>query len=484
MSGSGRIGPAGGGDPAPDVLKAWLEPFRTLFTAPTWTLALILVMGALLAPGKRTVTSCLRITGRAMIPNFGSYHQVLNRARWNPREVSRRLALLLVGRLLDRDEPVIVGLDDTIERRWGPCISARSIYRDPVRSSHGHFVKVSGLRWLSFMLLTPLPWLPGIKALPFLGILAPSEGWSARQGLRHKTLPERARQGMLLILRWLPHRSVVFVGDCSFGTHELAHAIGRRATLISRLRLDAGLFAPPEPRKPGERGRPRIKGKPLPKLRTRLDDPDAVWTPVTAPVWYGGKKNKTLEILSGTALWHRPGTPPKSIRWVLVRDPQGRREPQAFFSTDPEMDPARIIAVFVRRWQIEVTFQEARAHLGVETQRQWSDKAIERTTPALLGLYSLVCLWAGDILAKSPHPFKAFWYEKTSFTFSDAIAAVRTQLWLDCIFQRSPADRERPEIPPPGTAGSLVCGLVDQGDLPMVPPGKVKRMIETLCYAA
>ena len=148
------------------------------------------------------------------------------------------------------------------------------------------------------------------------------------------------------------------------------------------------------------------------------------------------------------------------------------------------MEPAWIIAVFVRRWQIEAAFQEARAHLGVETQRQWSDKAIERTTPALLGLYSLVCLWAGDILAKSPHPFKAFWYEKTSFTFSDAIAAVRTQLWLDCIFQRSPADRERPEIPPPGTAGSLVCGLVDQGDLPMVPPGKVKRMIETLCYAA
>ena len=334
------------------------------------------------------------------------------------------------------------------------------------------------------MLPAPLPWLPGIKALPFLGILAPSEGWSARRGLRHKTLPERARQGMLPIPGWLPHRSVVFVGDCSFGTHELARAIGRRATLISRLRAGAGLFAPPEPRKPGERGRPRIKGKPLPKLRTRLDDPDAVWTPVTAPVWQGGKKNKTLEILSGTALWHRPGTPPKSIPRVLVRDPQGRREPQAFFSTDPEMDPARIIAVFVRRWQIEAAFQEARAHLGVETQRQWSDKAVERTTPALLGLYSLVCLWAGDILAKSPHPFKAFWYEKTSFTFSDAIAAVRTQLWLDCIFQRSPADRERPEIPPPGTASSLVCGLVDQGDLPMVPPGKVKRMIETLCYAA
>lgn len=481
MSGTGE---AHAGDPAPDVLKVRLEPFRALFTAPTWTLALTLVMGALLAPGKRTVTSCLRITGRAMAANFGCYHKVLNRARWTPRKLSRQLILLLIGQLLDKDQPVIIGLDDTIERRWGPRINARGIYRDPVRSSRGHFVKVSGLRWLSFMLLTPLPWLPGIKALPFLTLLAPSERWAQGQGVRHKPLTERARQVMLLILRWLPDRSVIFVGDSSFGTHELAHAVGRRATLISRLRLDASLFAPPQPRKTGQRGRPRIKGKPLPKLRTRLNDPDAAWTPITIGNWYGGKKNKTLETLSGTALWHRPGTPPKSIRWVLVRDPDGEREPQAFFSTDPDIKPEKIIAIFVRRWQIEVTFQEARAHLGVETQRQWSDLAIERTTPALLGLYSLVCLWAGDILARSPHPFKAAWYQKTLFTFSDAIAAVRTEIWLDCIFQRSPPDPERKEIPPHGTATSLVCGLADENNLPMVPPGKIKRMIETLCYAA
>ena len=477
-------GPAPAGDPVPDILKAWLAPFRDAFSLPTWQHVLVLVLGALLAPGKRTVTACLRITGRSMIANFGSYHQVLNRARWNPREVSRRLILLLAGSLPGKDEPVVIGLDDTIERRWGPRISARGIYRDPVRSSHGHFVKVSGLRWLSFMLLTPLPWLPGVKALPFLTMPAPSERWSERQGMRHKTLPERARQGMLLILRWLPGRSVIFVGDCSFGTHELAHAIGRRATLISRLRLDASLFAPPEPRRPGEKGRPRIKGKPLPKLRARLDDPGAVWTPVTAAAWYGGKKNKTLEILSGAALWHRTGTPPKSIRWVLVRDPEERREPQAFFSTDPGMAPERIIAVFVRRWQIEVTFQEVRAHLGVETQRQWSDLAIERTTPALLGLYSLVCLWAGDILARSPHPFQAAWYEKTLFTFSDAIAAVRTQLWLNCIFQHSRPDPERRKILPGGIDEKLVCGLAAENDMAEVPPETIKRMVETLCYAA
>ena len=316
------------GDPVPDRLHIWLEPFRSAFTAPTWRLVLVLVMGALLAPGKRTVSACLRITGRAMATNYSSYHQVLNRARWKPRDLARRLARSLVEHLLDKTDPVIIGLDDTIERRWGARIRARGIYRDPVRSSHGHFVKSSGLRWLSFMLLTPLPWLPGIKALPVLTLLAPSDQWARHMGRRHKTLTERARQGMRMIMRWFPKRSIIFVGDSSFGTHELADTIGTQATLISRLRLDANLFEPPEPRQPGQRGRPRQKGKPLPKLRTHLDDASTGWTELVLPRWYGKIKEKTLEILSGQALWYRTGHKPKPIRWVLVRDPEGHRDPQ------------------------------------------------------------------------------------------------------------------------------------------------------------
>ncbi len=474
----------GMGDPVPDVLRIWLEPFRGAFTAPTWRLVLVLVMGALLAPGKRTVSACLRITGRAMAANYASYHQVLNRARWRPRDLARQLARQLVATLVETGEPIIIGLDDTIERRWGAQIRARGIYRDPVRSSHGHFVKTSGLRWLSFMLLTPLPWLPGIKALPVLTLLAPSQRWAEQVGRRHKPLTDRARQGMLVILRWFPKRSIIFVGDSSFGTHELADAIGRHASLISRLRLDASLFAPPEPRAPGQVGRPRQKGHPLPKLRTRLEDPAARWTEITLPRWYGGLKDKTLEILSGQALWYRTGTRPKAIRWVLVRDPEGRRDPQAFFSTDTDMDPARIIAIFVRRWQIEVTFQDMRAHLGLETQRQWSDAAIERTTPVLLGLYSLVCLWAGDILARTPQSCAAAWYRKPSFTFSDAIAAVRTRLWLDGIFQRSASDRERQKILPPADADHAISGLLAEHDRLKVPPERIQRMVETLCFAA
>ncbi len=231
------------------------------------------------------------------------------------------------------------------------------------------------------MRLVPLPWAPGIRALPFLTILAPSERFAARQGRRHKQLTAWARQGMRQLLRWVPHRAIVCVADSSFGTHELAWRLGQRATLISRLRLDANLFAPPPPRDPNKRGRPRQKGPPLPKLQTRLDDPAARWPSITLPRWYGSSKEKTLRIISDTALWYRPGTPPQAIRWGRVRDPEGARDPQAFFCTDTHMAPAKILAPFVRRGQGEVTFQELRAHLGRETQRPWSHAAIARPPP-------------------------------------------------------------------------------------------------------
>lgn len=453
--------PQPSGDPVPFILRDWLQPLRACFTAPSWEHVLVLVMGALLAPGKRTVSACLRITGRADAANFSSYHQILNRARWNSREMGRRLLVMIVDRLVPKG-PVVIGMDDTIERRWGRKITARGIYRDPVRSSHGHFVKASGLRWLSFMVLTPVPWAGVVKALPVLTLLAPSERSDHQRGRRHKLLTDWARQGMLQLCRWLPGRDVIFVGDSSFAVHELTHALAGRATLISRLRLDANLFAPPATRHAHTMGRPAQKGPPLPKLKTLLSNPATPWQTITVSAWYGHKQSKTLEITSDTALWYRPGTPPRPVRWVLVRDPEGKRAPQAFFSTNTTLDPAHIIALFVRRWQLEVTFAETRAHLGVETQRQWSDKAIERTTPVLLGLYSLASLWACDLLTTSSLPYAAAWYRKTNLTFTDAIGAVRLALWATDIYQHSPPNRETQKIS----------------------PDRLIRMAQALCFAA
>ncbi len=138
-------------------MAGWMAPFAGLFTRPTWSNLLVLVEGAMLAPGRRTVTAVLSSMGQRETATFTNYHRVLNRSRWSGRAASRSLLEMLIRAFVPTG-PVVIAIDETIERRWGPRIAARGIYRDPVRSSKGHFVKASGLRWISLMLLAPIPW--------------------------------------------------------------------------------------------------------------------------------------------------------------------------------------------------------------------------------------------------------------------------------------------------------------------------------------
>jgi len=429
----------------PDLLAAWMAPFAGCFTRPTWANMLVLVAGALLSPGRRTVASALSSAGLRGAATFTNYHRVLNRSRWSGQAAARCLLGLLVAAFVP-DGPVVVGIDETIERRWGARIKARGIYRDPVRSSRGHFVKASGLRWISLMLLAPVPFAGRVWALPFLTALAPSERYAQEQGCRHKLLTDRARQLLLLLARWLPGRQVIAVADSSYAAIELLAAVRHRLTVITRLRLDARLFDPPPPRPPGTKGRPRVSGARQPTLLQRLANPKTAWQRVMATGWYG-QTERRLDVVSGTALWYHPGKQ-VPVRWVLVRDPAGAFEPQAFLCTDQAADPLTILQLFVRRWSVEVTFAEVRRHLGVETQRQWSDLAIARTTPCLLALFSLVTLWASDLAARGlVLPRRAAWYAKPAVTFSDALAAIRRQLWIAQAFSTSPQIQNMATIP-------------------------------------
>lgn len=239
----------------PPILASWLAVFRPCFTAPVWNHILVLVAGAVLAPGKRTVTQALRVMGLTDQPGFGRYHEVLNRARWDARDVARRLLLHLLV-VLSSSEDVVIGVDDTIERRWGNKIKAHGIYRDPVRSSHDHFVKTSGLRWLSLAVILPVPFAGRQWALPFLIVLAPSARWSEAQGRRHKALTDWAQQAILQTKRWLPDRRVVVVADSGYLALEFIAAVRRHVCLITRLRLDASLFEPAPKHQKGQIGRP------------------------------------------------------------------------------------------------------------------------------------------------------------------------------------------------------------------------------------
>jgi len=433
----------------PSRFAAVIPAFAPVFQQQrTWRHAELLLVGAILAPGRRTVASILRITGLAREPRFANYHRVLSRAAWDTRAAARLLLGLLIAAFAPTG-PVVLGIDDTIERRRGKRIGARGVYRDPVRSSRGHFVKASGLRWLSLMLLAPIPWADRVWALPFLTALAPSERYCRERGRRHKRLTDWARQLVLQARRWLPGRELVLVGDSGFAALELLAALNRRGvTCVTRMRLDAALYEPAPPRRPGTVGRPRTKGARLPNLSAVLVDEATRWVRVAVPGWYG-EGERVVELCSCTALWRHAGLPIVPIRWVLLRDPQRRFDPQALLCTDPARDPLQIVRWFVRRWQVEVTFREARDHLGVETQRQWSDRAIARTTPCLLALFSIVTLLAARLGHRARLRVSASaWYRKKRPTFSDTLAAVRRQFWCERGLLTSRHSPEPPKLRP------------------------------------
>lgn len=244
----------------------------------------------------------------------------------------------------------MVGIDETIERRRGKqIVSAGIIYRDPVRSSHSHFVKVNvkvtvnGLRWITLMLLVPIPWAGRVWALPFLTALALSERYAQERHRRHKPITTWARHLIRLVHRWLPGHHLVIGGDRGYATLDLLDAVRPVSTFITRLRLDAHLCAPPPPRTLRQIGRPRVVGKRLPTLEQWCDDAATKWTVLTIARWYG-EAQREVEIVSQTAIWYHTGLPPVPIRWVLIRDPQGKFSTQALLCTDPEATPLQILS--------------------------------------------------------------------------------------------------------------------------------------------
>jgi hypothetical protein len=437
--------------------------FAPVFSKPVWQHVKVLVTGAVLAPGKRTVTAVLAIMGLHVESHFQTSHRVLNRGVWSPLTASRRLLRLLVAVFVPWDV-VVCGLDDTIERRRGHSIQAKGIYRDPVRSSHAHFVKVSGLRWLSCLLLSPIPWAQRVWALPFMTVLCPSERFYERRGRRAQTVVERAWQIIQLVVRWLPGREVVFVADSNYAALELLDHVKKlsRASCITRLRLDAALYDPPPRREPRQQGRPRLQGKRRATLEAALTDDETPWTTLTVDQWYGAGPRE-VDVCTDTAVWYHAGKPPVPLRWVLIRDPKGAFTPQALLSTNPEHTPEQMLTWFVRRWTIEVTFEEARAHLGMETQRQWNERAIGRTTPVLLSLYSIITLTAHLLIQKGANCVRSTaWHPKTRPAFSDAIALVRRHVWDHIHFSTSQLDTNMVKIP----------------------HALLERLTEALCYAA
>ena len=366
----------------PPEIVAILAPFAPLFSDRSWVKAQLLAGGALLAVGRRTVASVLRVVGLAGERHFTNYHRLLNRDAWSALAAGQVLLGLILA-VLPGDAPLVLAADDTIERRNGRRIAAKGCYRDPVRSSKKHPIKCFGLKWVCLTVLLPVPWGRRAWALPVLTALHWPEGTGPRRG--HKSAIDWARQLALQVRRWVPERELILVTDGGFAAVELASDCRRhRITLVCRLRIDAALYDVPGPPVPGRRGPKPKKGRRQPSPKRRAADPATAWESVEVD-WYGGRR-KAMRVVTGTGLWHTPHLDPVPIRYVLARDPEGGHRDAAYLCTDERFEPERVLGLVVRRWSLEVTFEEARAHLGVETQRQWSGRAIARTTPSTVSL--------------------------------------------------------------------------------------------------
>ena len=417
-----------------DILT-FLAPFAILFSSSvSWNKASTLFIGTLLCKGKRTICSVLRVLGLQDIKSFSKYHHVLNRTNWNLL-LGSKILLNMILNVIGKGEPLKILVDETLERRKGKKIKIKGYYRDPIRSSQNKVVTCKGIKWLTFTALCKFPFASRSFALPFMTIPEPSKESNTKSGKRHRTCIEWTCQALMEILRWSLKAPLILIGDGGFASAKLAWlCLKHSITLITRLKMNAALYTYPEITA-GQPGRKPKKGKPIQSFGEMAKRKDLVWKEFIKRE--GEKKEKRMKYIANTSLWCVNGFDPIPIKWVLLVDFETGNPIMPLMTTNVQLSAEEIIELYFERWNIEVTFEEVREHLGVETQRQWSDLAIARTTPILMASYTLVCLIANQLHEKKPIELaKTSWDEKKDAAFSDLLTSVREVLWRDNLISK------------------------------------------------
>ena len=430
----------------PSAARSILMSFSVAFTRPTFRRVLLLGVGAILTMRSRTVTAVLWTLRGIVGGHPSTYHRVFSRASWSLWPLGKVLAQAILA-TIPPDEPVLVPMDDTTTQHRGKCVYGKGCHHDAVRSAHKHVVFRWGHRWVVLAISVKFPFTWRRWALPVLATLYRPESLDQAEGRRHKTAPDLARQLMAVLIHWFGQRKFIFLGDGGYASHELArfcHRHRRHATLVSRFHGDARLYAPVPPRR-RRHGRPPQKGR-------KLSTPEHVvarrpLTPITVQ-WYGGG-HRRLGVVSGTGLWYKAGAGVVPIRWVFVRDLQGTHRDEYFYTTDTSLTAQQIVSWFTARWPIETTFQEVRVHLGFETPRQHVAQSVLRTTPCLLGLFSVICLIYAEHVKSHPMGIRrTLWYAQDEPTFSDAMTTVRRLFWQEILLQQPSYRNAFQKLPP------------------------------------
>ncbi len=410
-----------------------LSLFAPAFTAATFARAQLLGVAAILTTGRRTVANLLRTVADLTEGDPSCYHRVLSLAHWSGLTLAALLTRFIIRHFWPQGRIRLAG-DDTVTEHPGRKVHGKARHRDAVRSSHSYTAWRWGHKWVVLAILVQFPFARRPWALPVLVTLYRSPQDNKARGRPHKTPAQLMQRLLRLLLRWFPDRQFVFAGDSGYGSHEvasLAHHSQGRLVVVSKFPADANLYEAPPPY--AGKGRPRVKGpkRPAPQEvvakaeRTRLN-----------VAWYGGGR-RDVEVVSGVGHWYRAGQGLVEVRWVYVHDLTGTHRDEYFYSTDVTMTPQEIIEEYTGRWNIETTFEDARAYLGLESTRGWCARTVGRAEPCLLGLYSVVALMYWLLPAEDQDQGCVEWEGKQSVTFSDAITAVRRWLWTHWVFPRA-----------------------------------------------
>jgi hypothetical protein len=408
--------------------------FKSAFTTTaTFVRAKLLGVAAILTTGRRTVSNLLRTVAGLTDGDPSSYHRVLSLAQWSGLQLASLLARFILRHFWPHGRVRAVG-DDTVTEHPGRKVQGKARHRDPVRSSHSYTAWRWGHKWVVLAILVQFPFASRPWALPILVALYRSPQDNQRRGRPHRTPAQILQLLLRLLLRWFPDRQFLFAGDQNYGSHAMAALALRtqgRLHVVSKFYPNANLYEPP-PAYAGN-GRPRVKGRKLPRPQEVV-----AMTPRTRVqvAWYGGGR-RDVEVVTGTGHWYKAGEGLVPVRWVYVHDLTGTHRDEYFYSTDVTMTAAEIIEAYTGRWNIETTFEDSRAYLGLESTRGRCARTVSRAEPCLLGLYSVVALLYWLLPPAAQEQGVVAWEGKATVTFSDAITAVRRWLWTQWVFPRA-----------------------------------------------